>query len=193
MLVFAFIGAITPGPVNIIATSAGANFGFARALPHVAGASIAYASVVFASGIGLNTVLLANPEMAVGLRYLGAIFLLYMAFKIAVAKPADSNTGFIAKPPRFIEGLLIQSLNPKAWLVAMSGVSLFVIPYQPMLRQLIIFSLISLLICFLSVGCWALLGQFIRKFLANEQRQALFNIVMGLLLAGTVITLFIEA
>lgn len=192
MLVFAFIGAITPGPVNIIATSTGANFGFARALPHVVGASVAYTLVVFLSGIGLSSMLLANPAMAISLQYLGAVFLLYMSYKIASAKPFESTSGIATKPPGLLSGMLVQGLNPKAWLVAMSGVSLFVIPYQPMALQLAVFCIISLVICFLCVGIWALSGQLISKYLANERRQLVFNITMGLLLSSTVITFFVE-
>jgi threonine/homoserine/homoserine lactone efflux protein len=42
MSLFVLIGAITPGPVNIIATSSGVRFGFTRTLPHVLGAMISY-------------------------------------------------------------------------------------------------------------------------------------------------------
>ena len=54
MFIFALIGAISPGPVNIIATGSGASFGFRRTIPHVFGATIAYTLIVLLVGLGLK-------------------------------------------------------------------------------------------------------------------------------------------
>lgn len=190
MFIFALIGAISPGPVNIIATGTGANFGFMRALPHVLGATIAYTLIVFLVGIGLNEVLETYPQITVILQYLGGAFLLYMSYKIAMAKPLSTDAVAEKKPPSLLEGALSQGLNPKAWLVSMSGVSLFVVANTPPALYLLIFCLISFVVCFIGVGSWAIIGHLIRKVLANERHQMVFNIVMGLLLSSTVLTIF---
>jgi len=192
MFIFALIGAISPGPVNIIATGTGANFGFMRALPHVLGATIAYTLIVFLVGIGLNEVLETYPQITVILQYLGGAFLLYMSYKIATAKPLSTDTVAEKKPPSLLEGALSQGLNPKAWLVSMSGVSLFVVANTPPALYLLIFCIISFVVCFIGVGSWAIIGHLIRKLLANERHQVVFNIVMGLLLSSTVLTIFVN-
>jgi len=192
MFIFALIGAISPGPVNIIATGTGANFGFMRALPHVLGATIAYTLIVFLVGIGLNEVLETYPQITVILQYLGGAFLLYMSYKIAMAKPLSTDAVAEKKPPSLLEGALSQGLNPKAWLVSMSGVSLFVVANTPPALYLLIFCLISFVVCFIGVGSWAIIGHLIRKLLANERHQMVFNIVMGLLLSSTVLTIFVN-
>jgi len=192
MTLFALIGAISPGPVNIISTGAGANFGFKGALAYILGATISYTLVVFLVGIGLNSILETFPQITRSLQYIGGAFLLYMSYKIATASPlkpsANSTTSMSKKkPPSFIEGVLTQGLNPKAWLVSMSGVSLFVSANSPAFLYLLIFCLISFIICFIGVGTWALMGQLISTFLSTEKQQRHFNIIMGLLLASTVI------
>lgn len=192
MFIFALIGAISPGPVNIIATGAGANFGFLRALPHVLGATIAYTLIVFLVGIGLNEVLAAYPQITTSLQYLGGAFLLYMSYKIATSKPLTDDTTIKQRPPSLIEGALSQGLNPKAWLVSMSGVSLFVVANSPTALYLLAFCLISFVVCFLGVGTWAAIGHVIRKVLTNERHQVSFNIAMGLLLSSTVATIFMN-
>jgi len=192
MFIFALIGAISPGPVNIIATGAGANFGFMRALPHVLGATIAYTLIVFLVGIGLNEVLETYPQITATLQYLGGAFLLYMSYKIATAKPLCDDTATEKKPPSILQGALSQGLNPKAWLVSMSGVSLFVVANSPATLYLLVFCLISFVVCFVGVGSWAAIGHLIRKLLANERYQIAFNIVMGLLLSSTVLTIFVN-
>lgn len=192
MFVFALIGAISPGPVNIIATGAGANFGFRGALPHVFGATVSYTLVVFIAGIGLNTFLSIFPQITSALQYIGAAFLLYMSYKIATATPQDADDTAVKKPPTFIEGMLAQGLNPKAWLVSMSGITLFVSANSPASLYLLAFCVISFVVCFFGVGTWAVLGHVIGKLLSTTKRKIAFNIVMGLLLSATVVTLFIN-
>ena len=189
MFIFALIGAISPGPVNIIATGAGANFGFKRALPHVFGATLGYTLIVFLVGMGLNKVLEAYPQITSTLQYFGAAFLLYMSFKIATAKPMADEARVDKRPPNVLEGALSQGLNPKAWLVSMSGVSLFVAANTPALMYLLAFCLISFVVCFFGVGTWAAIGHLIRNLLANERHQVFFNRAMGLLLSSTVVTI----
>lgn len=192
MFVFALIGAISPGPVNIIATGTGANFGFIRALPHVLGATIAYTLIVFLAGIGLNKVLEVYPQITFTLQYLGGAFLLYMSYKIATSKPLTDESATEKHPPSLLEGALSQGLNPKAWLVSMSGVSLFVVANSPTTLYLLAFCLISFVVCFVGVGTWAAIGHLIRKVLAHPKHQVLFNIAMGLLLSSTVVTIFMN-
>ncbi len=193
MFIFALIGAISPGPVNIIATGAGANFGFRRALPHVIGATLAYTLIVFLVGIGLNKVLEAYPQITQVLQYLGGGFLLYMSYKIATSKPLNAELTSTQRPPSLLEGALSQGLNPKAWLVSMSGVSLFVTANTPASFYLLVFCLISFTVCLLGVGTWAAIGHVIRNYLSNARQQVTFNIVMGLLLSSTVVTIFINS
>ncbi|MEH6471398.1 MAG: LysE family translocator [Halopseudomonas sp.] len=192
MFIFALVGAISPGPVNIIATGAGANFGFWRALPHVLGATIAYTLIVLLVGLGLNKVLQSYPQITTGLQYIGGTFLLYMAYKIATAKPLNDAVTTEKIPPSLLQGALAQGLNPKAWLVSMSGVSLFVVANSPATLYLLAFCLISFVVCFIGVASWALMGHLIRRILASEQQQIWFNMVMGLLLSSTVVSIFMH-
>ncbi len=190
MSVFALVGAITPGPVNIIATSSGASFGFARTLPHVLGATSAYTIIVVLVGGGLSQLLKDLPIITEVLKYLGSIFLLYMAFKIATSV-SDNRDETFQTPPSFIEGALCQGLNPKAWLVSMSGVSLFVLSQNNPAFYLTAYALLSFMLCFVGVGVWAGLGHLIRDYLQQAERQVRSNQLMGILLSFTVISIWV--
>ncbi len=192
MAIFAFIGAVTPGPVNIIATSAGASLGFRQTFPYVMGATISYTLIVILMTSGLSSLFLLIPEIAIIMQFLGAGFLLYMAYKIASSPVTEHE--FTAKPPpsvSFMHGSLIQSLNPKAWLVSMSGASLFVSVNSPALLYSMAFCIISFFACLTGVSIWAASGQYISRFLSGYKQQTGFNIVMGLLLSASVIFMFI--
>ncbi|MBL1417885.1 MAG: LysE family translocator [Moritella sp.] len=191
MAIFALVGAISPGPVNIIATSSGACFGFRRTVPHVIGATFAYTLIVLLVGFGLSQSLVQFPEITHFLKYLAGIYLLFMSFKIATAVPLNSTINAAVKqPPAFIDGVLSQGLNPKAWLVSMSGVSIFVSVQTQSTFYLLVFSAISFTVCFVGISTWAAMGHIIRDRLSTRTRQIRFNMMMGLLLSGTVISMF---
>lgn len=191
MSIFALIGAITPGPVNIIATSSGATFGFVRTLPHILGATISYTFIVFVVGAGLHQLISNTPEITEILKYLGCVFLLFMAFKIATSNNDNNEAAIESTPPSFIQGALCQGLNPKAWLVSMSGISVFVLSQaSSTLFYLLAYCLISFVLCFVGISTWAGTGYFIKNFLSQPHRQRRFNHVMGLLLCLTVASIF---
>jgi len=191
MMIFALIGAITPGPVNLVAAGTGARYGTLRAMPHVFGATLGYTLVVFLSGAGMGELIRRYPLILDGLRFAGAALLLYLAWKIATAEPTVRTDESLEQAPRLIQGALLQLLNPKAWLVAITGVSLFVTLQPDPSGYLLLFCAVSFLACLIGVGCWAWAGQLIGRFLAGARSQVRFYRLMGALLASTVITLFV--
>ena len=80
----------------------------------------------------------------------------------------------------------VQALNPKAWLVALAGVGLFVLPQAEAGQALLRFCAVSLLACLIGVGAWALLGQWLARWLRTPGRQQAFQRLLALLLAFSV-------
>jgi len=127
------------------------------------------------------------------LKYVAAVFLFYMAFKIATARPVDQSKQLQINPPTLIHGALAQGVNPKAWLVSASGVSLFV-PVEPQaLLYLTVFCVISFVVCTLGIAIWAGTGHLIGSALANARRQRIFNLSMAILLSGSVLLILIPS
>ncbi|WP_104398687.1 LysE family translocator [Vibrio penaeicida] len=188
MVVFAFAGAATPGPVNIIAAASGAQYGLRKASVYVVGASVSYAIVVLLSGLTIGSLLITLPAFTFYLKLVGSAFLIYLAYKIATASPEPLKATDIGQhAPGFGKGALTQVLNPKAWLYASSGVSLFVAGSSTEDLHLQLFVTISLVVCLFGVGIWACFGQAIGQWLNSAQRQRVFNWTMGMLLTATVI------
>lgn len=198
MALFALAGAISPGPVNVVASALGAARGFVRALPHVLGATLSYCGVVWLMGSSLQWVLLAYPEIAQVTQYAGAAYLLHLAVRIARAQPnapgaAPHATSVLdVWTQGLLQGALTQSLNPKAWLVALSGVSLFVPEGPDSTQRLLVFCTISGVVCFVSVAAWAALGKLIRRWLAHAPYQRLFNRLLAALLLFTVYSMLTQ-
>nr|WP_086940353.1 LysE family translocator [Thaumasiovibrio occultus] len=190
MLTFILIGAITPGPVNLIATHTTVYCGIKRGLSHVAGASVAYAIVVLISGLLLRQFGHLSALALLTLRISGSLFLLYMAYKL-LSLTHQSAEAVKDGASGFINGALIQLLNPKAWLFAGAGLSAFVLGGTNTLSDLLLFTFVCLVLCFIGVGAWALLGQVFARWLADPVKQKWFNFSLATALSLSVISIWL--
>ncbi|MNS30429.1 Cysteine/O-acetylserine efflux protein [compost metagenome] len=188
MAAFALVASITPGPVNIVALSAGARFGFRASQRHVAGATLGFVLLLVLMGLGLHELLQQWPALTQGVRWAGVAFLLYMAFKLA-ADNGRVQASESAQAPSMLYGAIMQWLNPKAWLACVAGMGAFVADGEA--RLVWQFAAIYLVICYVSVGCWAYAGTFLRGFLNNPVGMRLFNRVMALLLVVSAVYLLL--
>ena len=80
---FWFVAAYTPGPNNIVASYSGFNFGIIKTLPLILGVTLGFTSLVFFLTIGLINVFKLFPIIQIIIKYLGTLFLLYLAYKIS--------------------------------------------------------------------------------------------------------------
>ena len=175
MVMFALVASITPGPVNIIAASTGAGFGYGRTIPHIMGATIGFCTILLLMGLGLSTIFIANPTAISVLTVFGAAFLFYTSYKIAFA-PVGNEGQRQDAPPSFLSGVLCQWLNPKAWIVSVSGISVFA-PEGGIIMLYFVAAFFAA--CFLSISLWALAGLSIQGFLRTPSISRLFNRLMG--------------
>ncbi|EJM61806.1 LysE family translocator, partial [Pseudomonas sp. GM48] len=188
MAAFALVASITPGPVNIVALSSGARFGFRASQRHVAGATLGFVLLLVLMGLGLHELLQRWPALTQGVQWAGVAFLLYMAFKLA-ADNGQVQAGESARAPSMLYGAIMQWLNPKAWLACVAGMGAFVADGEA--RLVWQFAAIYLVICYASVGCWAYAGTFLRGFLNNPVGMRLFNRAMALLLVVSAVYLLL--
>ncbi|SDT02533.1 Threonine/homoserine/homoserine lactone efflux protein [Pseudomonas asplenii] len=179
MAAFALASSITPGPVNIVALSAGAQFGLRASLRHVTGATLGFTLLLVLIGLGLHELLLRVPVLTRGIQLGGVAFLVYMAWKLAM-DDGSLNAGQSGKRPTLTLGAVMQWLNPKAWLACVAGMGAFAANGDT--RVVLEFALIYFVICYGSIACWAFAGTFLRRYLENPRGMRLFNRLMALLL-----------
>ena len=86
MALFWIVAAYTPGPNNIVASYSGFNFGIKKTIPHIFGVTLGFTSVVLALTIGLVNIFKLFPIIQTILKYLGSLFLIYLAYKISLSK-----------------------------------------------------------------------------------------------------------
>lgn len=176
---FAFVTSITPGPNNMMLLASGANFGFMRTIPHMLGVGIGFVIMAILVGAGLMQLFDAWPTSYLILKVLSAAYMLWLAWKIAhSASPEGVAAG--AKPMTFLQAALFQWVNPKAWTMALTSITLYA-PDRDFLAVLwvaTVFGAINLP----TVSLWTILGQKLRLILSNPGRLVAFNWTMAVLL-----------
>jgi threonine/homoserine/homoserine lactone efflux protein len=188
MAAFALATSITPGPVNVVALSAGAQHGLAASMRHVTGATVGFTVLLLLIGLGLHDLLLYFPNLIDIVKWAGVAFLLYMAYKLAVDN-GQLGADKTSRGPSFAYGAAMQCLNPKAWLASLAGMGAYAAGGEGSLVWQ--FSVVYFVVCYLSIASWAYAGTFLRKYLQNPKRVRLFNRVMAVLLAASALYLLI--
>ncbi|MGK9067340.1 LysE family translocator [Stutzerimonas chloritidismutans] len=189
MATFALASSITPGPVNIVALSAGAQFGMRPALRHVSGGTLGFTLLLLAIGLGLDQLLARWPWLTESIRLAGVAFLLYMAWRL-MRDEGRLDTNGAAVQPTLLQGAAMQWLNPKAWLASVAGMGLFAAGDDAMAVWR--FAAIYFVICYASLACWAYAGTFLRHHLSEPRRVRAFNWLMALLLVACALYLLVS-
>ena len=184
---FAFVTSATPGPNNIMMLTSGANFGFLRSVPHMMGIACGVAVMTAVVGMGLGGLFRAYPVLYDVLRWVGAAYLLYLAWSIArggAPKKADAKAeggGSSARPLGFLGAAAFQWVNPKAWVIVLGAVTAYA-PREGYFLNVLFVAMVFGLVCIPCVGVWAAFGTGLRRFLSNPGRVRAFNVAMALLL-----------
>ena len=178
---FAFVSSITPGPNNLMIMASGANFGIARSVPHALGISLGFGAMIVLVGLGLAQVFETWLWAKAALAVLSVLYLLWLAWRIA--RSAAPKVGEASgRPMTFIQAAAFQWVNPKAWTMALTAVTLYtsggpwaVIPVAAL------FTIVNLP----SISCWLVMGVQMRRLLTSPVRLRAFNWTMaGLLVAS---------
>ena len=182
LALFAFVSSITPGPNNLMLMASGANFGFRRTIPHMLGVALGFVFMVILVGAGLIQVFDAFPVSYTVLKATSVIYLLYLAWKIANAGPAETGDAK-GRPMTFVQAAAFQWVNPKAWALALTAISAYA-PDQSLWAIFVVAALFGA-VNLPSVSSWAVLGQQMARLLTNPRRLTVFNWTMALLLVAS--------
>lgn len=187
---FAFVSSITPGPNNLMLMASGANYGFRRTLPHMLGVSLGFVFMVLVVGGGLMKMFEAAPAILTTLKILSVAYLSYLAWKIATASPPDA-AGPAGKPFTFVQAALFQWVNPKAWAMALTAISVYTTAGQWLeIATIAMFYGAINLPC---VSSWAFAGVAARRWLSVGRRLRVFNITMATILILSLYPLLITS
>ena len=189
MAAFTMAGSMTPGPNNVMLAASGANFGFRRSLGHMSGGVFGATSLLFLIAIGLGAVFQVLPGLQIGIKIAGALFLLYLAWRIATSVPKESAEQE-GRPLSFLEAFGFQFANPKAWTVTGAAASTFMPADIGMLFGAGVLAATFAVVAVPAVTVWTAFGVGIGRLLRTPRAHRIFNGAMALLLVATVAFLF---
>jgi threonine/homoserine/homoserine lactone efflux protein len=177
LALFAFVSSITPGPNNIMLTSSGILFGFARSIPHMLGITVGFGVMLALCAAGIGSLILAIPAIHIVLRSAGSAYLLYLAWNLRAMAFNGEDRGR-ARPMSFLGAALFQFANPKAWVMAVTGASAFLPVIEPAWFAIAVFCIVFCAVNLPCVGVWAGTGAALRRYLTQARWRRLFCGVM---------------
>lgn len=183
LVLFAFASSISPGPNNLMLMSSGANFGFRKTLPHMMGVGLGFTLMVALVGMGVMQVFDLYPASYMILKWCSIVYLVYLSYKVATSAPPENKRANKAQPFSFIQAVLFQWVNPKAWTMALTSIGIYA-PDRDV-KSVIIVALVFGAVNLPSISVWVVLGQKLQKILSSVKRLRIFNGIMAFLLLAS--------
>jgi len=192
LVLFALASTLSPGGANMLATASGAQFGFRRSVPLLTGIALGLACLAAASAAGLGSLLLAAPSLQLAMKLTGSAYLLWLAWKIGRSGPPALKSD-LAQPTRFWGGAGLLMLNPKGWAMALGAAASFALLARGPLQLALLLGGIFGLAEILSLSLWCVAGLVLARWLTRTWHWRLVNGILGLLLAVSIVPMWLEA
>ena len=186
--VYYFVMYATPGPNNSILTASGIKFGFIRSIPNIVGISSGHGIQLALVCFGLGSLFTQFPILLEVLKYIGACYLLYLAWKM-FGSLNISITEEKSSPLKYHEAILFQFVNPKAWVICITAVSVFYPENVNLIIGTLFLVIMSTIINLPSISMWAFGGSIIRRYLSNKKLKTIIEWILATLLLGTAISI----
>lgn len=188
-LIFAVPIYFSPGPNNMLLMASGAQFGVRRTVPHSLGIACGFPILVLIVGLGLGEVFNRFPMVKPVMLYGACAYFLYMAYRLLGLKFNDLETR--ARPMSFIEGALFQVINPKAWVLAVGMISVFVEAGAGRFGDILWLVVASFLLSPFTSATWVFFGSQVSAFLKKLGYERYLGWFMAFLMVSAVVILLV--
>ncbi|MCV0439683.1 MAG: LysE family translocator [Hydrogenophaga sp.] len=189
LLLFATAMSFSPGPNTTLSTALAANLGLRRAMPFCLAVPTGWTLLMLACGLGLGALVLGVPALRWGVKLLGVAYMLWLAWKLA-GTATLSEVDQTRLNVTFLQGVGLQFLNIKAWMLALTLTAGWVVnaagqPASNPSERLAIICGVMVLFAFTSNFAYALTGSLLRQWLRQGRRLVWFNRVLAGVLMAT--------
>jgi len=144
--------AVSPGPAVLFVMSQTGRHGMRGGVAGTLGIVSGHLFTFSAVALGLATVLAKYSEAVTAIRVVGALYLMYLGVKMLWSRPREMSTESIecaapsARHGIVLQGLAVQLTNPKNLLFVLALLPQFIRPGYPLLLQLGIMLVVTILI-----------------------------------------------
>jgi threonine/homoserine/homoserine lactone efflux protein len=184
LLVLATAMSFSPGPNTTLSTALAANGGLPRAMRFVLAVPVGWSLLLALCAAGIGALVVAAPALRFVIKALGIGYLLWLAFKLS-GSATLGKAGAEQLQVGFGQGVMLQFLNIKAWLLALTLVAGWIAGQPDAAQRFAIVAPVMLVFAFLSNFTYALVGALLRDWLAQGRRLLWFNRAMAAVLVLT--------
>jgi threonine/homoserine/homoserine lactone efflux protein len=192
LIVFVVVATISPGGATTLATASGAQFGLRRSVPLIGGIAFGLASLAAIAAVGLGGLLQAAPMLQLAMRVVGSAYLLWLGWRIGTSGAPKTAAAEVELPASFLTGALLLWVNPKGWALALSAAASFATLSSSPVRLALVLGLTFGIAAGFSLVLWCVAGVVLARALRTERHWRIANVVLGLLLAASIVPIWLE-
>ena len=186
LLILATAMSFSPGPNTTLSTAIAANYGLRHSMCFVLAVPVGWVLLLLLCALGVGALITGIPALRWAIKAVGIGYLLWLAFKLSKSAQLSQAQGSQLQVG-FGQGVLLQFVNIKAWLLALTIVAGWVAGQSEFAMRMLVVLPVMALYAFSSNLLYACIGAALRQWLAGGKRLLWFNRCMALLLVITAI------
>ena len=185
---YSFVAAVTPGPNNVVLWGIGLRFGYRAAIPYLLGIPLGVGLMILGAAAGLGALINAVPALGIGLKVVGSVYLLYLAWQVVgIASVEEAD---VATAPGFGQSVAFQFVNPKAWFFVLSAVAAFRPAGMDLIASALLMALVTMAVIIPSAGLWAVGGDALSRFVRSPRARRAVNVALAIVLVAMVVLIW---
>ena len=188
LLVLATAASFTPGPNTTLSTALAANLGLKKSLRFTLSVPVGWGLLLSACAGGMGAMVVAVPGLQLAIKAMGVAYLLWLALKLAHSSQlAQAHAAQLQVT--FWQGVMLQFLNIKAWMLALTIVAGWLAGQDDAVRRFAVILPLMMAFGLVSNLSYALMGSLLRDWLSGPdgtaRRLRWFNRTMAAVLVAT--------
>ena len=182
----------SPGPVPLALAATSATFGVKKGFPFLIGILSGLAVAILGSVFGFTVLFSTYPNVKLVLQITGALYIVYVAYKIASAPVIPITSETSGRVPSFLDGFILNLINPKAYAAFLAIFSQFSLPLENVSISYLFTGLVCFSVAVIVDILWLCLGGFIRELFTEPRKARRLRIVFSVLMVLTVIWVILK-
>lgn len=188
-LIFAFVTSITPGPNNYLLFSYGKTYGFKDSGKLMLGIFLGFSVLLYVAGYGIAGIITSNQTIGLVLKIISSVWLLYLAF--VLSKLSSTIKVEMHAKIGFFQGFFMQFVNPKAWIMAISGAGAFLPHLNNIHTSVFVFTITFGIVGVPCMITWISFGDLISKWLKSELANKRLGYVLFVLMIASIVMIWV--
>lgn len=180
----------SPGPAPLALAATGASYGLRKGTPFLAGILCGLAVAIAGATVGLAAIFASFPEVRSAVQILGGIYICYVAYKIATGPVLVRENESKVAAPNFIDGFILNLLNPKAYAAFLAIFSQFLLPFSGTLLSFIATGVVCFIVAVVADVLWLCFGSLIGPLFRKPREARVLRVSFAVLMVGAVLVAF---